>query len=400
MNRSEPFDVAIAGAGPAGSSAAIRLAQNGARVLLADERKFPRAKLCGEFISPECLTHFRELGVLTQINAAGGAAVSRTVFYSRHGRNVAVPSEWFSSGNEALALSRSEMDYQLLQRAKAANVAVYEGAHVSPLVDENEQVHGIKVRDEQGVTQFPALVTIDATGRTRALSRHFDRNQRRKRKNSVVAFKVHLRGAHVSPGACEIYFYPQGYGGLTDVEGDVSNLCFMVAAEEVKRRNSDPDRVLHEVVMQNPRAAQTLAAATNATPWLSVSLETFGRRTLTPASGLLSVGDAAAFIDPFTGSGMLMAFESGSLAAETISRNLEGLRRNHSFDDVAIQYKTEYRRRFDRRLRVSGLLRRAAFVPYLDDVVITFLNSSSKTRRALANATRRSSLSEVKRVSP
>src|ERR1044071_5315572 len=118
MRHSESFDVAIAGAGPAGTSAAIRLAQNGARVLLAEEKKFPRAKLCGEFISPECLKHFRELGVLPQISSAGGTSVSRTVFYSRHGHNLTVPSEWFNSGSAEVALSRSEMDNQLLQRAR------------------------------------------------------------------------------------------------------------------------------------------------------------------------------------------------------------------------------------------------------------------------------------------
>jgi len=391
MRHSESFDVAIAGAGPAGTSAAIRLAQNGARVLLAEEKKFPRAKLCGEFISPECLKHFRELGVLPQMTSAGGASVSRTVFYSRHGQNLTVPSEWFNAGDAALALSRSEMDYQLLQRARRAGVVVYEGTHVTPLVDDAGQVLGMTMKSEQGRADVLAHATVDATGRTRALARHFDHGLKRKRKNSVVAFKVHLRGAKISSGACEIYFYRHGYGGLTDVEGGVSNLCFMVAAKEVKHRHSDPDRVLREVVMRNPRAAQALADAAPATPWLSVSLETFGRRTLVPARGLLTVGDAASFIDPFTGSGMLMAFESGSLAAETISRNPGGPQENRFFDQLASEYAHEYGRRFDRRLRVSGMLRRAAFVPYLDDVAIALLNSSSKTRRALARATRHSS---------
>ena len=48
------YDVIIAGAGPAGSSAAIRLAAGGLNVLLVEQKKFPRPKLCGEFISPEC----------------------------------------------------------------------------------------------------------------------------------------------------------------------------------------------------------------------------------------------------------------------------------------------------------------------------------------------------------
>ena len=136
MSSTNTFDVAIAGAGPAGSSAAIQLALAGARVLLIEEKKFPRPKLCGEFISPECLTHFKRLGVMEQMSAAGGAAVSETVFYSRHGNSVAVPSEWFMSGTQALGLSRSEMDHRLLQRAKHAGVLVLEEAHASRLICE------------------------------------------------------------------------------------------------------------------------------------------------------------------------------------------------------------------------------------------------------------------------
>ncbi len=57
------YDVIIAGGGPAGASAAIHLARGGVRVLLVEQKKFPRAKLCGEFISPECQAHFEKLGV-------------------------------------------------------------------------------------------------------------------------------------------------------------------------------------------------------------------------------------------------------------------------------------------------------------------------------------------------
>ncbi|MDQ5836879.1 MAG: FAD-dependent oxidoreductase, partial [Acidobacteriota bacterium] len=86
------FDAIIIGGGPAGASAAIHLAARGARVLLAERKKFPRAKLCGEFISPECLEHFTRLGVLERMKEAGGARVSQTVFYAPSGRGLAVPS--------------------------------------------------------------------------------------------------------------------------------------------------------------------------------------------------------------------------------------------------------------------------------------------------------------------
>src|SRR6476660_9038756 len=97
MNLSSHYDVIIAGGGPAGASAAIHLAMRGARVLLVEQKKFPRPKLCGEFISPECALHFERLHVDADMSAAQPSELTTTVFYSRSGRNVRVPSSWFET---------------------------------------------------------------------------------------------------------------------------------------------------------------------------------------------------------------------------------------------------------------------------------------------------------------
>src|SRR5918999_3908035 len=99
------YDVIIAGGGPAGASAAIHLARGGVRVLLIEQKKFPRAKLCGEFISPECQTHFEKLGVAGAMISSGPALLDETVFYSSKGHHVAVPSKWFGVGRPAYGLS-------------------------------------------------------------------------------------------------------------------------------------------------------------------------------------------------------------------------------------------------------------------------------------------------------
>lgn len=378
--------------------------------MLVEEKKFPRPKLCGEFISPECLAHFRRLGVLDQMIDAGGASLSETVFYSCKGNSVAVPSEWFKSGTKALGLSRREMDYKLLERAKSVGVTVLEETHASLLLQDGGQVCGVRVktRDAFGdaVKDYPALVTIDATGRVRALAREVDRQadrqveqprtQKTTTRPTLVAFKAHLKNARVADGACEIYFYPGGYGGLSGVEGGFANLCFIVSADDVRRHDSDPEIVMRNVVRQNARAYYTLAEAHVRTQWLSVSLDGFGRRDLCPASGLLTVGDAAAFIDPFTGSGMLMALESGLIAAEIIGRHLVSIRKNATFDLLASEYRSEYSRRFNQRLRISGLLRRAAFVPRLAEAAIFVFGTSSRLRRKLAHATRHSSGRQIR----
>ncbi|MCA1817127.1 MAG: NAD(P)/FAD-dependent oxidoreductase, partial [Acidobacteria bacterium] len=320
------YDVIVVGGGPAGASVAIRLAQSGARVAVVEQKRFPREKLCGEFISPECLAEFARLGVLDAMRGAGGVGLRETVFYAVGGRAVAVPSEWFARGAGetcALGLSRAEMDARLLARAREVGATVYEEAHAAGVLTRGARVGGVRAQARGGELTLRAPLTVDATGRERFLARRVGGRSGRR---GLVAFKAHLEGARVADGACEIYFYRGGYGGLSGVERGRANLCFIVAARDVRARGSDAERVMREIVMTNRRAAETLKSARAATPWLAVALEGFGKFSVAPAPGLLAVGDAASFIDPFTGSGMLMALESGALAAEVIARHLPLLR--------------------------------------------------------------------------
>jgi flavin-dependent dehydrogenase len=432
MSDSRDFDAVIVGGGPAGAGAAVHLAAAGARVLLAERERFPREKLCGEFISPECLEHFARLGVLTRMEQAGGARVSETVFYAPSGRGVAVPSAWFGgsdAGGAALGLSRAEMDARLLARAREVGAVVVEEAALAGVVVEDSRVRGVRLHTAEGVREVRARVTLDATGRHRAVVRRAARELMKEGKRDgaradgertdahvegsaartesmtartevvterarLVAFKAHLDGARGAPGVCEIYFYPGGYGGLSPVEGGASNLCFIARARDVRAAGSDAARVVREVLMRNRRAALTLAEASARTRWLGVSVESFGRHEPAPFEGLLAVGDAAAFIDPFTGSGMLMALEGGELAARAVARHLarDGKERTRDGDDYAAlarEYRASYAARFDSRLRLCGLLRRAALAPTaLAELGVLALGASDALRRRLARATR------------
>ena len=378
------FDVIIAGAGPAGSSAAIHLARRGLRVLLVEQKKFPRPKLCGEFISPECRQHFEKLGVAVAMSGAGPSMISETVFYSARGHHLSIPSRWFGEP-AALGLSRAVMDDVLLRRAQDCGVSVLEGASISEPLIKDSAVTGVKLKLEGSEHDFRAPVTIDATGRARILTRKL---AQRRTKPKLVAFKVHLRNTRVAPNACEIYFYPDGYGGLSTIEGNVSNLCFITSAEQVKLHHSDPETVMREAVMKNERAAYTLKKATPESEWLSASWESFGRQRPSPAKGLLAIGDSAAFIDPFTGSGMLMAFESGELASDVIIRHQNNL----TSDALGHEYIAAYARKFDSRLRICGLLRRAAFKPRLAGLGIALCGASEQLRSKIVRATRQGSI--------
>ena len=381
------YDVAIVGGGPAGSSAAIRVANAGLRILLVEQKKFPREKLCGEFISPECLIHFDELGVLGDMTTAGGVDLRETVFFARNGRGVAVPSEWFGNADSlALGLSRAEMDARLLQRARDAGVEVREETAAVGLLFDNARVSGIRLRDKNGrESTVSSKLSIDATGRARSLARRLEKPTKEKTRAEFVAFKTHLRGARFASDTCEIYVYCGGYGGCSRVENGLYNLCFITSAADARRLGSDPERVMREVVFTNRRAAEALQNATVAMAWHAVPIERFGRGTLVPAEGLLTIGDAAAFIDPFTGSGILLALESAKIAAEAITNHLT---KSSDFHVLADEYRRKYASAFDSRLRVCSMLRHAAFVPFLAETTILLLSRSLRLRRRIARATR------------
>ncbi len=139
---------------------------------------------------------------------------------------------------------------------------------------------------------------------------------------------------------------------------------------------------MREIVFTNERAAEAMSAVQVVKPWLAVPIERFGRGELVPANGLLTVGDSAAFIDPFTGSGMLLALESSKIASNAI------IKYRDDFAQIAADYRKHYALAFGRRLRICSILRYAAFVPFLAEATISILGTSLRLRRSVARATR------------
>ena len=396
--------IAIVGAGPAGSSLAIRLARSGFEVTLIEREKFPRHKLCGEFISPECLEHFRELDVLDEMLARGGERVTETIFYAPNGRSVTVPSAWFGNSQEsALGLSRAEMDFRLLEKARESGVRVLEETQTVGVLFEKDEIHGVKVKSKTGETrEITADLTIDATGRANVLGKLVEKRRRgeeekrtrgdelkiqspkSKIQNRLVGFKTHLENVHLEKERCEIYFFRGGYGGLSRVENNLANHCFLVKADLVKKYIGQTNLLVEEIIFKNKRARETLKDARAVADWLSVSVDGFGLKCLNPAKNLFAVGDAAAFIDPFTGSGMLMALESAELLAEAITES------RFSPARAAENYNLNFQQKFQKRLRICSLMRRAAFMPNLAKTIISALSLSRGARELLARSTRQS----------
>ena len=375
--------VVIAGAGPAGSGTAIRLARAGFRVTIVERKRFPREKLCGEFISPECLEHFAELGVLDDMLAAGSSFITNNAFYAASGRSVEVPSGWLGNGRPAIGLSRARMDDILLRAASAAGAEVLEETMVIGIDAAEGPCRRVLVRGPSGErSAIPADLFVDATGRSRALARHVGRPQQRPTPASLIGFNAHLSDTDIAPGRCEIYFFDGGYCGLSTVENGVANCCFLVRAEAVRAAGNDAGAVMERSVMQNRRARETLSIARAPDGWLAVAVDSFGLGDAAPMSNLFTVGDSAAFIDPFTGSGILMALEGSGILANALIDD-----RNDPAAAGRV-YRTAAHAAFRRRLMICSLLRQAAFSPLLPRLVLNLLRPAAGLRRSLARATR------------
>ena len=375
--------IVIAGAGPSGSTLAIRLRRLGFAVVLIERYKFPRAKLCGEFISPECLSHFDELGILDEMLTSGGDRIFETRFYETRGRSVTIPSGWFHSDQGfALSLSRARMDEILLNAARQSGVDVREETSVVGFINhETRPVVGVKVRNADGMTdEIRASIVVDATGRARVLSRLAEKTSaKRAHKPKFIGLKAHLTGTAVSKGICEIYAFCGGYAGLSNVEDSEANLCLIARSSLMKER--DADAVFTALKIQNMRAAQTLQNAKPIHDWLAVSVPSMGLNSPPQTEGLFTIGDSAAFVDPFTGSGMLTAMQSSKMLAESIQ--------TIGLDKTALanHYYAAFQIQFAPRLSAAALVRRVAYEPRLASLAVRTLSLSKKLLAILARKT-------------
>src|SRR3979409_454833 len=125
----EVVDVAIVGAGPAGSTCRVFCAQAGFRTLLLEREKFPRDKVCGDCLNPSCWPMLRRLEVFERVRALPHGNLDALEFIAIGGRKVHGD---LPQGDESeIAIKRSLFDDLLMSRAKEVGVDVHDSTTVS-----------------------------------------------------------------------------------------------------------------------------------------------------------------------------------------------------------------------------------------------------------------------------
>ena len=283
----ERFDVAVVGAGPAGSLTAYRLSRAGARVLLIDKKRFPRDKPCGGGLTLRAL---KELPF--SVDPVVEDSVGRVECRLRYGRS-------FERGDRVLCLmtQRRRLDHFLVERTVEAGAEFRDGVKGDP-------------------ASVNARLIVAADGANGTATRALDLG------GDIVhgvALEGNVAHTHVDPAryrgrmVLEFGVIPGGYAWVFP-KGDHVNVGVggwhatgTRAREHLRvlceRHGIDPENVTdtrgHRLPMRRPGARLAHGTA-------------------------LAVGDAAGLVDPVSGDGMYEAFVSSRLAAAAILDVLEG----------------------------------------------------------------------------
>ena len=339
-NISQPeFDLAIVGAGPAGSAAAITDARLGARVVLFEARSFSRHKVCGEFISAEALGTVS--GLLRDIPAAEAIFRAAPVIQRTRlllGRRL-IDAPVSPAG---LSIARYDLDSLLWEAAKRAGVDARCDCEVVSIGGNGP----FTVKTSSGTHSAKSLII--AAGRWS----QFTPDRKVPRGPKWIGLKAHFREA-TPARSTDLYFFENGYCGVQPVADNVVNACAMVRSD--RATSLEQVFALHSMLAQRAASWQLIMPAVSTAPLVY-------RRPQAVVGNVLHAGDAAAFIDPFVGDGISIALRSGCLAARCLQEFWTGEVR---LEDAAAVYEREYRRQFAPLVTAASRIRWLLSLPRL-----------------------------------
>jgi len=316
------YDLIIIGGGPAGTSAAISAARGGASVLLLERGRFPRHKVCGEFVSAE------SLGLLTSLLDPDRAALLQgAVRISKARLFLDERTLQTTVDPPAASIARLDLDAALWRSAESARVDARQQVTVQSVAGTGP------FRVVTAAGEFEARTLVNASGRWSNLNLAPAEGERREK---WLGLKAHFAESIAEPSV-DLYFFEGGYCGVQPVHVSGENpSAGRVNASAMVR--ADVASTLAEVFARHPALHERSRRWTSLSDPVSTSPLIF-RNPQPERDGVLMVGDAAGFVDPFVGDGISLALRGGALAASCLAPFFAG---KASLSDAASQYRDLY----------------------------------------------------------
>lgn len=375
MNRI--YDVAVLGAGIAGSSVAKSLADKGWDTLLIDRQLFPRHKVCGEFLSPESLCTLNQLGLRESIDSLHPSLINRTRLIYCHGDTIEIPLPGIGLG-----VSRYSLDSTLHQLAQRSGVHV-QTATTATSVYPNERGYTIETIQEQGSKPYAVRAVIAAWGANRrsGLPGHTLKSSTR---NKYIGVKSHFSGIEIE-SVVGLYFFPGGYVGISPIEGGLVNVAALLTRDSFHNTEKTILGMIDAAASRNPKLYQKLARAIPVPGTQAAVAPVDLRRERVTWELIPHVGDAALMIPPLCGDGMSMALRSAQLCATLADFYLRG---DISLSQWQQQYTQSIQREFKGPLRWGRLLQWLFEVPVLPRLLLGIAHLTPGLAFELVQATR------------
>lgn len=378
-------DVIIVGAGPAGSTAAILLAQAGWSVALVEKHAFPRRKVCGECIAATNLPLLDALGVGAAFDDLAGPPLRQVgLFVGAHELVAPLPRDRASAHPWGRALGREHLDSLLLQRAAAVGATLWQPWTVKRITrDGNRHVCELSAAqsDTSQTLTAPILIAAygswerDPAGVSAVPAPH---------RADLFAFKGTFSRADIVPGLLPVLAFAGGYGGMVLGDHGRTTLAFCIrrdALRDSRARHRGLRAALAaaaHVQAQCAGARRVLATATLEGPWLSVGPIRPGIRTSLVRDGVFAIGNAAGEAHPILGEGISMAIQSAWLLCERLLAREGDLRDKTStnadaLNEVGSDYGAAWRRNFAPRIRLSAAFAQLSMRPGLSRPLLPVL---------------------------
>ncbi|MEO5560727.1 MAG: NAD(P)/FAD-dependent oxidoreductase [Dokdonella sp.] len=365
------FDALIIGAGVAGSSAAILLAQAGWSVALVEKRRFPRRKVCGECIAASNLPLLDALGIGEAFDRLAGAPLRRVgLFAGNHRMVAALPRYDHARHGWGRALGREHLDTLLLQRAAELGATIWQPWTVRTVSQDGDRhVCTAEALDSGESVALSASILIDAHGSWEPDPSVAQRRHVAAKGSDLFAFKGNFSGADLEADLLPVLAFPGGYGGMVLADNNVLTLACCIRRDTLRTiRARTPGLKAAAAVQAFLEASvlgvrQVLACARPEGAWLSAGPIRPGLRSPAPGPRQFAIGNAAGEAHPILGEGISMAIQSAWLLCGQLIPRREQWLAGGAGAQTGDAYASAWRRSFARRIRIAAVLSHLAMRP-------------------------------------
>jgi len=331
----------IIGGGLAGLTSAIHLAKSNIPVMLIEKDTYPKHKVCGEYISNEVVPYLEFLGVdLEHLNPVD---ISELTISTLRGKMIKSKLPLGGFG-----ISRYTLDHYLWNMAKNLGVHMIQDQVLD--ISYNDRLFEIKTSKNGVITSD---YTIGAYGKRSIIDKNMKRDFSTK-KSPWLAVKSHYK-SNFDAKTVALHNFDGGYCGLSLVENNTVNACYLVNYESFKKYKNIYD-FQRGVIYKNPYLKEFFE---NASPVfdkpITISQINFDRKK--PVENhVFMIGDAAGLIHPLCGNGMAMAIQSSQILCELLIKNYQS--NAYSPEEIERLYIKQWNTTFSKRLYAGRILQK------------------------------------------